>query len=235
MHIPLQGAIASQTVPERRELFAALAMHPNNFSISSHLHTQRRDFFGPADGWNGPKPHHHLVQGTTSGSWWMGEPDEQGLPHATMRDGTPNGYSILHIDGNTYSVHYKAARRSPEYQMSVFAPDVVSADDAAETEVVVNFFMGSDRSQVEMRLGPAAPWIPLTRVERPDPYFIELKRREFEAASRPARPLPPADPSTHVWAGHLPADPPRGYVALEVRAIDSFGATFRAHRILRVE
>jgi hypothetical protein len=235
MHIPLAGLAPTLEVPQRRELFAALASHPHSFSISSHMHTQSHEFFGPEDGHHGPTPHHHLIQGTTSGSWWLGIPDEIGIPHATMRDGTPNGYSILHIDDNRYALRYKVARRPADYQMNIFAPDAVTASAAAQTEVLVNVFSGSDRSRVEMRLGATGAWVPLTRVDRPDPYFLELKRREAEAADRPKRPLPPADPSRHLWRGSLPADPTVGTTFLEVRTIDMFGATYRGRRVLRIE
>jgi hypothetical protein len=235
MHIPLAGSNPTLEVPERRELFDALASHPHNLSISAHMHTQRHDFFGPEEGYLGPEPHHHLVQGTTSGSWWLGERDEVGIPHAMMRDGTPNGHSILHIDGNRYSVRYKVARRPADYQMNIFAPDSVSSAAAGETEILVNVFSGSERSSVAMRLDTEGDWIPLARVERPDPFFVALKRRELEADPNPRRPLPPADPSSHLWAGTLPAQPPRGTLVLEVRTTDLFGQTFSAQRIIRIE
>jgi hypothetical protein len=235
MHIPLEGPGPRLEVPQRRALFAALASHPHNFSLASHTHTQRHDFFGAEDGYTGPAPHHQVVQGTTSGSWWLGVRDEVGIPHATMRDGTPNGYSILRIDGNDYTLEYKVARRPADYQMNIFLPDAVAAESAGETEVLVNVFSGSERSRVEMRLGPDAAWTPLERVERPSPYFLELKRREAEARPPPARPLPPADPSQHLWRGLLPADPPRGTHLLEVRTTDMFGATHHGRRILRID
>jgi hypothetical protein len=235
MHIPLAGPAPTVDVPQRGELFDAIASHPHNVSISAHMHLQRNEFFGREDGYRGPEPHHHLVQGTTSGSWWLGARDEVGLPHAMMRDGTPNGYSILRVDGNRYSVRYKVARRPADHQMNVFAPDAVSAAEAGGTEVLVNVFAGSERTRVEMRLGTGGEWIPLAPALRPDPYFLELKRRESQAQPPPARTLPPADPSSHLWAGTLPADPPIGTFALEVRATDMFGEIFTAQRAIRIE
>jgi len=234
MHIPLEGDTDSRRVANHRELFAALSAHPHTFSIAAHMHTQHQELFGADRGWDGPEPHHHLVQGTTSGSWWLGERDELDLPHATMRDGTPNGYGILRVDGNEFSVRFKAARRPADYQMHVFAPEVVAPSEAAETEVLVNFFSGSERSRVAMRLSPEGDWIPMERVDRPDPYFILLKRRDLEA--NPDTPtLPPADPSRHLWRALLPADPPTGTFAIEVRATDDFEQTFRAYRVIRIE
>jgi len=235
MHIPLAGPAPILEVPERRALFDVLASHPHNLSISAHTHLQRHRFFGPEDGYRGSEPHHHLNQGTTSGSWWLGAPDEVGIPNAMMRDGTPNGYAILHLDGNGYRVRYKVARRPADYQMNVFAPGTVSSSQAGRQEVLVNVFSGSERTRVAMRLGQAGEWIPLARVQRPDPYYLELTRRESESEPKPRRPLPPAVPSPHLWAGTLPSDPPRGTFVLEVRATDMFGETATARRIIRVE
>jgi len=234
MHIPLEGNSDSLRVAQNRELLAALSTHPHTFSIAGHTHTQHQEFFGADAGFEGPEPHHQLVQGTTSGSWWLGERDELDIPHATMRDGTPNGYGILHVDGSSFAVRYKAARRPANYQMHIFAPEAVARADAPEAEVLVNFFSGSERSRVEMRLGPAGAWIPMERVERPDPYFILLKRRDLEA--NPGTPtLPVADPSRHVWSALLPPDAPLGTFAIEVRATDDYGTTFVAHRVIRIE
>ena len=68
-------------------------------------------FLGKDKGWNGDKPHHHLINATVCGSWWVGQIDEVGIPHATMNDGAPNGYSVITFDGNQYSVEFKAARK----------------------------------------------------------------------------------------------------------------------------
>jgi len=234
MHIPLEGPVPQLDVPEREQLFAILEGHPHNLSIAAHLHMQSQRFFGPDDGYHGPSPHHHWIQGTTSGSWWLGAPDELGIPDAMMRDGTPNGYSVLELDGNGYSIRYKVARRPAGYQMNIFLPDAIEAAEAGDTEVLVNVFAGSERTRVEMRLGPTGDWITLARVERPAPYFLEQKRREAAATSPPARPLPPADPSSHLWVGRLPESPPPGTATLEVRATDTFGRVHTAHRTLRI-
>ncbi|MFQ5415586.1 MAG: calcineurin-like phosphoesterase C-terminal domain-containing protein [Myxococcota bacterium] len=235
MHIPLDGPGPRLDVPQRGELLEILAEHPNNLSIAGHLHTQGHRFFGADDGYPAAEPHHHWIAGTTSGSWWLGVADELGIPHATMRDGTPNGYAYLAIDGNSYKIRYKAARRPADYQMNVFLPDTLSASAAKPREVLVNVFAGSEQTLVEMRLAREDSWTPLQRVLRPSPDFVELRRREAAGAEKPDRPLPPADPSTHLWRGTLPAVLPVGSHTLLVRATDPFGGVFRARRILRVE
>jgi hypothetical protein len=234
MHIPLAGP-GHLDVPERRELFEILSGHPHTLSLSSHTHMQYHRFFTAEDGYAADRPHHHLNQASACGSWWLGAPDEHGVPHATMRDGAPNGYSILHFDGNEYRIEFRAAQRPADHQMHVIAPAAVPAARAGATEVLVNVFAGSERTVVEMRLGVADAWRRLERVERPDPLYQALHRREADSAGRRGFKLPPAVDSLHLWAGLLPDRPPIGTAVLEVRATDMFGRVHRAHRLIRIE
>jgi hypothetical protein len=119
--------------------------------------------------------------------------------------------------------------------MNVFVPGSLPASAAEPREVLVNVFAGSEQTTVEMRLARDDAWTPLARVEQPSPDFVALRRREATEGERPARRLPPADPSTHLWRGTLPAALPVGTHTLEVRATDPFGGVFRSWRILRVE
>lgn len=227
MHIPLQG------VDDYRDLLSILAERPHTFSISAHWHRQGNFFLtdsGPA-----LEGHHHLVHGTVSGSWWTGIKDEYGIPHATMSDGTPNGYSIGTFSGTDYKLTYRAARRPPEFQMSVFTPEAVSSTNTENIEVVVNVFMGSTQSIVEMRVGNNGEWIPLQKTERPDPYYVASKQYKDTLAPEAGRKSPDPANSTHLWAANLPANIPIGTHVIYVRTTDMFGQSFYAHRILRVE
>jgi hypothetical protein len=234
MHIPLAGPPPHE-VPQRRELFEILSERPHTFSVSGHTHIQEHHFFGPEDGWRGARPHHHLNQGAASGSWWRGAPDEAGIPHATMRCGAPNGYAVVSFEGNRYRVRFKAARRPADHQLAIHAPAVVEAARSGETEVLVNFFAGSGRSRVEMRVGHGGPWLPLRLVRRRDPAYAATAARE--AAERPPHGygLPPAVISPHLFAGRLPDALAPGAVLLEVRAVDDFGQVHRGRRPLRIE
>lgn len=234
MHIPIGGR-ERDAFAERKALFDALSGHPHVLSLSAHTHTQYHHFFDERDGVPAGHAHHHLNQATTSGSWWLGALDEVGIPHATMRDGAPNGYSIVSFDGNAYRVDFRAARRPADYQMNVIAPDAVRAADAGATEVIVNVFAGSDRSVVEMRLGVTDGWRPLEKVLRRDPLYAALVEREGAREQRDGFALPPPEVSRHLWAGVLPADPPPGTAVIEVRTRDMFGRVYTAHRLIRIE
>jgi hypothetical protein len=119
--------------------------------------------------------------------------------------------------------------------MNIFTADATTSENAAETEVLVNVFSGSERTRVEMRLGEDGDWMPLRREAREDPYYLAAIERDLQRNPRPQFFLPPAIESPHLWVGTLPANPPAGTYAIEVRATDMYGQVFRAHRVIRIE
>ncbi len=229
MHVPPERLNEA----ERDALFRALSRHPLALSLSAHTHMQEQLFFGPEHGFTAGL-HHHLNVGTTSGGWWLGAEDESGIPNALMRCGAPKGWWLLRLDGARYELDFRAARRPADYQMQVFAPGRVRAQDAAATEVVVNVFAGSPKDAVEMRLGALGPWLPLARELRPDPFYLEQGARETQWLPRERRLSPPAK-SPHLWVGRLPAQPPLGSAVLEVRTTDLYGRRFSARRPIAIE
>ena len=239
MHIPLVNLEAINEEGRRanvRDLpafFRLIEDRPNCLSISAHTHFQRHVFLGREVGFNGAKPHHHFNSVTTCGSWWTGMPDEQGIPHTTMRDGAPNGYSFLNIKGNTYSIDFKAARREAGYQMNIYAPDEVARGEAAKTEILVNVFASSPKSKVEMQVGNG-PWSAMQLTTRPDPAYVAAKTAQEAIPKNGARKLPEIIDSPHLWAANLPANLPTGAHMIQVRTTDMWGKTHQDRRILRV-
>lgn len=255
MHIPLQE------MQDRKELFALLKDFPHTLSLSAHWHTQAHFFLDADDGWQGAEPHHHVVHATACGSWWGGQFDEVGIPHAVMADGAPNGHSFITFDGNKYSMRFKAPRRPAGYQMDICAPEVVSSGEAAQTEVVVNVFAGSSRSKVEMRLGDTDTWQTMERFKGVPPFQALLDDRQKEFAGKicaargiqnPSdqelraieqefrfvfgRGLPKPDNETeHLWRAQLPANPPAGSHFIHVRTTDMFGQTYEDRRVIRIK
>jgi hypothetical protein len=229
MHIPMW----EWPDAERRQVFDALAPFANTLSFSAHTHVQMHRFFGADAGWKGRTPHHHINAVTVCGSWWTGAPDPVGIPHTTMRDGTPNGYLWLEVRGNRYRVRYQAARRPADYQMHIYALDEVDRAKLAETPVLVNYFFGSEFCTVEMRVGDGA-WVRMQQVvDTPDPAYAALKQQEQEF-KLPGRTLPGLNPAIHLWRGNLPSDLPRGFHQIEVRVRNLFGDEYRDKRVIRV-
>ncbi len=227
MHIPITGC------SDKEQLFRLIEKRPYALSVSAHTHTHEHVFITDKDGWKGPKPHHHVVNVTTSGSWWRGAPDENGIPHTTMRDGAPNGYSIFSFDGAQYTIEFRAARRHENYQMEIHLPDVLKASEARDFEVLVNVFAGSERSKVEMRVGDGA-WQPMEQVRVKDPAYVKMWENDKEL-QRPYRNLPDPADSSHIWKAKIGQRVPRGFVPIHVRTTDQFGQVYLTTRGVRIE
>ena len=238
MHIPLIG------VEDRQELYRLIEQRPFALSFSAHTHYQQHVFIGEEDGWQGPKRHHHVVNVTVCGSWWRGVPDENGIPHATMSDGGPNGYSIITFDGSDYKIEQHAARRPENHQMNIYTANSVEVGQLASTEVVVNVFGGSVRSKTEIRFGDDREWTEMKRVTREDPYFLDLKAREQSLSEKlppaergpnlPWIPLPGPHQTDHLWVAKLPADLEPGVRVIQVKTTDMFGQVYADQRSIRV-
>jgi len=231
MHIPV---VATWIDADREALYRLLEPRAHALSVSAHFHYHEHRFLGAEDGWRGAAPHHHLINATTCGSWWSGAPDEAGIPHTTMRDGAPNGYTILTVDGADYRLDFKAARRPADEQMRLWAPEAVARSEAAAAELLANVYNGSPRTRVEYRLG-TGDWLPMARVEREDPHYAALKVLEAGETPPPGPRLPKAVASPHLWAARLPANPPQGTQCIEVRATDHWGRVVGGRRVIRID
>ncbi|MCC7228853.1 MAG: calcineurin-like phosphoesterase C-terminal domain-containing protein [Fimbriimonadaceae bacterium] len=227
MHIPLPNVV------NREELFRLIEDRPHTFSCSAHTHVQDHHFLDAKDGWNGKEPHHHLNHATVCGSWWEGALDERGIPHATMSDGAPNGFSIVEFEENRYKVSFRAASRPSSHQMNIWMPEEIASVDSGKTEITVNVYAGSTRSRVEMRVAES-DWIAMANVADRDPYFVQLKEMELGPKPPTGMKLPNPSKTKHLWKATLPAYLPTGTHAVEVRATDMFGQVHFDRRILRV-
>lgn len=228
MHIPLVD------VKDRQELYRLIEKRPFCMSISGHTHHHEHRFITKADGWRGPKPHHHVINVTVSGSWWSGAPDERGIPHTMMADGAPNGYSIISFDGKDYNVDFRAAGRPDDYQMNILAPEEVATDQLANTDIYVNVFNGSEKSKVEMLIGNSGTWIPMQHKVGIDPSFKKLSEAEKSIKDKKWRDLPKPKKSTHLWHAKLPKGVKPGTHLLRVRTVEMDGDKHQSGRVIRV-
>ncbi len=163
---------------DRQALFRVLEKHRHVVTVSAHTHVHRTLFFGKDQGHPGNEEHVHLNMVTTCGSWYKGKRGELGIPITRMRDGAPRGYGVLTVDGNQWSLRFKAARRPADYQMDIHLPARITKPELAQTELVVNVFNGSKKSKVWVRYDEAGDWHPLAHVSRTDPGFVALKSEE---------------------------------------------------------
>ncbi|MBE7501101.1 MAG: calcineurin-like phosphoesterase C-terminal domain-containing protein [Verrucomicrobiales bacterium] len=238
MHIPLHRGFApnpSSVTHDRQRLYQLIGARPHTLSFSAHTHWHAHRFLGAEDGWPGAQPHHHVITGALCGSWFGGAPGEDGVPHATMSDGTPRGYVEMEFDGARYRMDgYKSLGRPRDYQMHLELPPELSRVSLADTNLTVNVFNGSERSVVRWRCGAGDTWRPLARVEAADPRFLRLRERD-QNLSAPYRALPqPMTNCPHLWRGPLPGDLTPGTHLVEVAAEDMFGQSHYGRRALRV-
>ncbi len=239
MHIPWVNSTKWADESERDELFGLLASQPNTISLAAHTHRYYHEFIDNEFGWPGDKPHHMVSMGAVCGSWWNGAPDEYGIPHTMMQDGTPTGYSFLEIDGTDWKLHFKAARRPVDFQMHISAPSEISIADIEGTKVFANVFNALPGARVEMRIhqGPktiVTEWQQMFEAEQPDPVYEAMKAREDSLSEVPWIRVGDANPNPrHLWQASLPANLDPGAYTISVRSRDEWHQ-YEGKRIVRI-
>ena len=253
LHIPLKNdldATPENNLTNRADLFKLLEGRRFTLSLSGHTHTTEHHYFTEADGWLSPVPHHHHVMTAVSGSWWSGPYDHRGVAVADSRDGTPNGFHILSVDGNSYKTRFVPAKEPNRRQVrlsveshlhgnvkevmrdfrpgQLIQPPIQFAAVPSAT-VVANVFDGGPKTVVTLQIGSADP-LPMARKRRPDPFVEDV----FDRNEAVKKPWIKAEPSTHVWVARLPAVLPVGTHRLVVRAVTEYGDTVTGTMALEV-
>ena len=253
MHSPLKtyvGDHESANTSNRKALFKLLGKREHLYSVAGHTHTTEHLYFGKEDGFKGKMPFHHHVLSTVSGSWWSGPFDVRGIPTTDQRDGTPNGYHILEVDGVAASVRFKAAGQAADYQMRItfdvaqrghsvdgmrdyrlgeLIDGDMSVDAVPAAAVVVNVFDGGPNTRVSFSVA-GRDSIVMQKVFLKDPLMNEVLQRNKETKKSWVEALP----SSHLWMADLPDDLTPGTYTVSVQAIDEFGRSHHAHRILEI-
>jgi hypothetical protein len=202
-HIPFTNSTAWVDITERERFFALLSNHPSSLTLAAHTHVHYHDFIDSLNGYPGETPHHMVSVGTTCGSWWTGAPDEFGVPHATMADGTPVSYNWLNIDGNSWKMRWQGAGRDSEYQMQIGAPAAV-ADSTTNKNIIVtaNIYNALPNADVRIRIDDQG-WIPMEREVKVDSVRLAMNIAERTLGSVPWRPLGFPSPSKHLWEAQI--------------------------------
>ncbi|MEM9010453.1 MAG: calcineurin-like phosphoesterase family protein [Pseudomonadota bacterium] len=103
-------------------LYAIIGDRPA-LGLSGHTHTTEQILPGENfEGWQqntgtGAAAFHQIVTGGLSGSWWVGDLNDQGVPHGTQRLGSPRGYYRIEFDGADYVDTYLTFHTDEEAQM----------------------------------------------------------------------------------------------------------------------
>ncbi len=236
VHIPLFEEQGRDTFrdADRERLFALLQGFPHVLLLSGHSHAQRHVWHGAESGWRGARPLHEYNVGASCGAFWSGVKDAQGIPDATMSDGTPNGYATLRIQaGGKYALAWHPAR-DPDAAMTLHAPKVLRRGAYPAWGVYANVFMGDAETRVEYRVD-GGEWKPMKKVVQPDPALLAENAKDDEADSlRGYDRSPEATPSQHLWRAALPTDLAPGEHEVEVREFDRWLGERRAATAYRL-
>lgn len=127
-HIPFQtftdNTAAKHQTDNLADLVAILGDRPA-LGLSGHTHTTENILTGEYyEGWEentgvGPAPFHQIVTGALSGSWWSGSLNDDGVPGAPQRLGSPRGFYKLEFSGSDYVETYKSFTHAEEEQFHV--------------------------------------------------------------------------------------------------------------------
>ena len=176
----------------------------------------------PSSDWYGAGRLYEYNVGTTSGSYWSGLKDEQGIPDTTMNDGTPNGVAKLHIENVDYSLQWINARQNPNQAMALYASKVLRKDAYPGFAIYTNVFMAKPDILVQVQIDGGA-WQQMTRVLQNDPGIVEINSTDNQAEIlRSYDRIPEATLSTHLWRFALPTNLAVGEHKISVRAKDDW-------------
>ncbi len=253
LHIPFRttlGPEAWQNLVNKEALFELFEGRRYTVSFSGHTHTTEHHYFDADDAWKGAAPHHHHVLTALSGSWWSGPYDHRGVAAADSRDGTPNGFHILSVDGVSYTTRFVPAKEPNGRQMRLsidsrfhgISKDAdrdfrqarllgspVPRDALSASTLIANVFDGGDKTKVTMTIGDRAA-VPMTRCARPDPFVEEVFARNEATKKSWVK----AEVSSHVWTARLPGDLEPGAYRVIVEAINEYGRPVTGRLALEV-
>jgi len=236
MHIPLFNN--GKNVWRKNDinrLFELLEDYPYTFSMSAHTHYQKQIFIDKAFGWKQDKPHHHYNVGTTSGNWYSGELNSEGIPSSTMTDGTKKGYATVSFVGNQYIVDYFVSGESKDIKMNVFLPKIVKKARSTDANIVVNYYLGGDKDSVDFQIDDQ-DWKPMVKKEVQDPHLL-LEVMKWDtvdtllAGDRPDNP----SLSSHIWVTPVPSNLKVGRHKVKIRVRDMYGRTHLAENSYEIK
>jgi Icc protein len=132
-------------------LLELCARYPVRLVLSGHFHENERTFRGSTE---------FLTTGAVCGHWW----ERGGRPPVNL-DGSPKGYRIAYVDGDTITSVYKAMGESQRRQLAIVTPrpgEVVTGRLA----LGVNVFDGDGGIRVERRIDQGE-WVQMRYTPQP--------------------------------------------------------------------
>jgi hypothetical protein len=240
LHIPLDDKEDGEKAfrqSDRQKLYDLLKPYDNVLIMSAHTHFQYQAFDGKEQGLARSKPIHEYNVGATCGDWYSGEITENGVPVTTMRDGTPQGYALLKINGNNYELDYKVVGMPESYKMSIYHAKVVpqtQSDDWSSYNIYANIFMASENDLVEYRIDNEN-WAKMQLAKEVDPAYNRYVQdwdyvETLKLGRRPSEPIV----CLHLWKAPLKSALAIGNHTVEIRTKDMFGRVITQKSIYSV-
>ncbi|MCH5600673.1 calcineurin-like phosphoesterase C-terminal domain-containing protein [Niabella ginsengisoli] len=196
----------------------------NCLLLSAHTHFQKQIYYKATDGWHGKNSAlHEYNVGTTSGDWYSGELNAAGIPDGTMRDGTPRGYAFLQISNNDYKLRYKVAGKDSNYQIKIYAPNIVEHNSRGGAPFYANFFMGSESDKVQYKIDNGK-WSDMKYEPTFDYSYLKLvtKWDDTKTLLEGRRPSAPVA-SEHIWSAAVNKRLSPGEHTIYVKVQDKYG------------
>ncbi|HLR31327.1 MAG TPA: calcineurin-like phosphoesterase family protein [Fodinibius sp.] len=230
-HIPLYSSDSDAegvNTVNREALFDLLEDRDRVLFLGGHRHMTFQHFLGEEFGRSNASPIHHIATTAACGSWWRGPKNEQGIPIATQMDGVPNGYHIIKFEGNTYRERYKAAGKDPGFQMRIEMPVAdLTAGESKNSDVVVNLFNGSERSEVRFQIDDGE-WREMQQQDELVSPFYESLHENYEG------PWSTPNPTNHIWTAKLP-ELSEGIHKITVWTQDMYGQEFTQSKVVELK
>ena len=213
-HAPLWSATRRNKLTGNiQALFDVLKDRKWIVAVSGHTHYNNHHFFTEEEGWEGDGEFHSHNTVTVSGSWWSGPKDARGIPLADQRDGSPNGYTILAINGTDYTFEYKAAGMDKDFQMRIYPPEQQFGDSE---KLLANIFDGMPGAEVMYRIN-GSEWSEMDFAPQEDPMAQALYSGPMDSGKSWVNPAE----SHHIWEADLSGrEDGRGPYFVEIRYSD---------------
>ncbi|MCC5876928.1 MAG: calcineurin-like phosphoesterase family protein [Candidatus Sumerlaeia bacterium] len=217
----------NQLAQNTDRLFDVLRDRERVLAINGHTHYNNHRTFTHEDGWHGDGHFHQANIATISGAWWGGPEGPTGVPFAPQRDGTPQGYVLLNIEGNEYTTRYRGLGLPKDKQMNIYLPHAIVEEEDGEPvsyKVVVNIFDGMmEGGEATLRLNDQ-PERTMDFAPQLDPVARALYTEDAPYRRNWVHPLT----SFHMWETTLaPDDLVEGVNFIRVHYRDTMGREFR--------
>lgn len=225
-HIPLHSMDTdsrSNNTVNTSEVLEILEAWEKVLFLCGHRHVIMQQFLNEEHGRINPSHIHHSSITAAAGGWWRGPENIHGIPVSTQNDGSPNGYHVFTFDGNSYTDRFYPSGLSADYQMRIESPSsTLLESEVSETELIVNIFNGTEKSEVEFWINDAEQRYPMQwQPEYQSPFSKTLEW---------VRPTT----TNHIWKAELP-DLGSGTHRITVWTRDIYGYEFTQSKIIEIK